>query len=50
MKDGFGLGYIYGFGKSLDGAGLDKPLAKEGSNLQAESEGLDGHYVNLGGV
>lgn len=30
--------------------GLGKPHAKEGSNLQAESEGWDGHYVNLGGV
>lgn len=44
MKDG------YGIGKTADGAGLGKPLAKEGSNLQTEAEGWDGHYVNLGGV
>lgn len=50
MKEGFGLGDIYGFGKSLDGAGLGKPLAKEGSNLQAEAEGWDDRYVTLGGV
>lgn len=33
-----------------DGYWIGKPLAKEGSNLQAKSDGLDGHYVNLGGV